>query len=65
MTIPCDMIQEYVVPPGVTAIRIEAESGGSGRHNNTSITLQVRPGDIVRLRLAYLGAEGDRKSAGH
>ena len=55
---PCDTVQEYVVPPDVTAISIQAESGGSGRHNSTSITLQVRPGDTVRLRLACLTHDG-------
>ena len=62
---PCDIVQEYVVPPGVTAISIEAESGGSGRHNSTRITLQVRSGDTVRLRLTCLGAERDRELPGH
>jgi hypothetical protein len=49
---PCDIVQEYVVPPGVTAVRIEAESGGSGGHSSTSVTVQVRPGATIRLRLA-------------
>jgi hypothetical protein len=62
-TMPCNIVQEYVVPPGVTAIRIEAESGSSGRHSSTTVTLQVRPGDTVRLRLTCLEAERDR--AGH
>ena len=30
VTPPHDIVQEYVVPPGVTAIRIEAESGDFG-----------------------------------
>ena len=50
----CDIIQEYVVPSGVTAIRIEVESGGPGRHSTSSVTLQVRPGDAVRLRVICL-----------
>jgi hypothetical protein len=52
----CDIVQEYLVPSGVTAIRVEAESGGSGRHNSSSVTLQVRPGDIVHLRLVCLSS---------
>jgi hypothetical protein len=47
----CDIAQEYVVPSGVTAIRIEVESGGPGRQSNSSVALQVRPGDAVRLRV--------------
>ena len=50
----CDVVQEYVVPAGVTTIRIEAESSGSGRHSSSSVTLQVRPGDMVRLRVVCL-----------
>ena len=50
----CDNIQEYVVPPGVTAVRIEAESSDSGSHSSSSVTLQVRPGDMVRLRVVCL-----------
>jgi hypothetical protein len=49
---PCDIVQEYMVPPGVTAVRIEAESGGSGGHSSTSVTVQVPPGATIRLRLA-------------
>jgi hypothetical protein len=49
-----DITQEYVVPPGVTAIRIEAESGGPGRQSSSGVTLQVRPGDAVRLRVICL-----------
>ena len=49
-----NITQEYVVPPGVTAIRIEAESGGQGRQSTSSVTLQVRPGDAVRLRVICL-----------
>ena len=59
---PCEIVQEYVVPPGVTAISIEAESGGSGRHSSTSITLQVRPGDTVRFRLACLTHDGKHEA---
>jgi hypothetical protein len=44
-TIMCDIAQEYVVPPGVTAIRIEVESGGPGRQSSNSVTLQVRRHD--------------------
>jgi hypothetical protein len=34
-TMPSNIVQEYVVPPGVTAISIEAETGGLGRHNSS------------------------------
>ena len=63
-TMPSAIVQEYVVPPGVTAISIEAESGGLGRHNSSRITLQVRAGDTVRLRLICLEAERDRELPG-
>jgi hypothetical protein len=53
-TTMCDIAQEYVVPSGVTAIRIEVESGGPGRQSSNSVTLQVRPGDAVRLRVICL-----------
>ena len=57
-TVPCDVVQEYVVPPGVTALRIEAESSGSGGHSSSTVTLQVRPGATVRLRFACLPEQG-------
>jgi hypothetical protein len=50
-TLPYEIVQEYVVPPGVTVIRIEAESSSSGSHNSSSVTLQVKPGATFRLRL--------------
>jgi len=53
-TTMCDMTQEYVVPSGVTAIRIEAESGGPRRQSSSSVTLQVRSGEAVRLRVICL-----------
>jgi len=58
MQIPCDVVQEYEVPPGVTAVRIEAESSGAGRHSSSAVTLQVPPGGILRLRLTCLPARG-------
>jgi hypothetical protein len=58
MQIPCDVVQEYEVPPGVTAVRIEAESSGAGRHSSSAVTLQIPPGAILRLRLACLPAQG-------
>jgi hypothetical protein len=58
MQIPCDVVQEYEVPPGVTAVRIEAESSGAGRHSASAVTLQIPPGAILRLRLACLPAQG-------
>jgi len=53
-----DIIQEYVVPPGVTAVRIEAESSDLGSHSSSSVTLQVRAGATVRLRFVCLPAQG-------
>jgi hypothetical protein len=54
MQILCDVVQQYEVPPGVTAVRIEAESSGVGRHSSSAVTLQIPPGGILRLRLACL-----------
>jgi hypothetical protein len=54
---PCDVVQEYTVPPGVTAVRIEAESSGAGGHSSSAVTLQIRPGATVRLRLACVPAQ--------
>jgi hypothetical protein len=53
-----DIIQEYVVPPGVTAIRIEAESSDSGLHSSSTVTLRVRAGALVCLRFICLPAQG-------
>ena len=51
---PRDVVQEYEAPPGVTAIRVAAESGGPGPHSSGVAVVQVRPGAIVRLRLTCL-----------
>ena len=48
--IPCDVVQEYEVPSGVTAVRIEAETSAVGRHSSSAVTLQMAPGAILRLR---------------
>jgi hypothetical protein len=53
-----DVIQEYEVPPDVTAVRIEAESSGVGRHSSSAVTLQIPPGALLRLRLECLPAQG-------
>jgi len=47
---PCDVIREYEVPAGATAVCIEAESGGLGKRSSSPVVLQVRPGATVRLR---------------
>jgi hypothetical protein len=54
--IPCDVVQEYEVPPGVTAVRIEAETSAVGRHSSSAVTLQMAPGAILRLRFTCLQA---------
>ena len=64
MQIPCDVLQEYEVPPGATAVRIEAESSGAGRHSSSAVTLQVPPGGILRLRLTCLPAQGSPEPPG-
>ena len=54
-TLPRETVQEYEVPPGVTALRVEAESGGPGQHSSSVVVVvQVRPGATVRLRLTCL-----------
>jgi hypothetical protein len=58
MQLSRDVIQEYEVPPGVTAVRIEAESSGVGRHSSSAVTLQIPPGATLRLRLLFLPAQG-------
>ena len=56
-TLPCNVVQEYEVPPDVTAVRIEAESSGSGGHSRSAVTLQIRPGATLRLRFACLPSQ--------
>jgi hypothetical protein len=51
-TILSDVVLEYIVPPGVGAVRIETETGGSGAHSSAKVTIQVRPGTTLRLHLA-------------
>ena len=53
-TLPRDTVQEYEVPPGVTTIRVEAESGVPGERSNSVVVVSVRPGATVRLRLTCL-----------
>ncbi|MBV8894400.1 MAG: hypothetical protein JO266_20900 [Acidobacteria bacterium] len=58
MQIPCDVVQEYEIPSGVTTVRIEAESSGASGHSSIAMTLQIPPGATLRLRLACLPAQG-------
>jgi hypothetical protein len=60
--VPCDAVQEYEVPSGVTAIRIEAETTAAGRHSSSAVTLQMVPGAILRLRFACLPGPVDDAS---
>jgi hypothetical protein len=62
-TVPCDVVQEYEVPPGITALRIEAESSGAGGHSSSAVTLQIRPGATLRLRFICLPAQGSSSAA--
>ena len=55
-----DFAEEYLVPPGIVAIRIEASSSSSGRQSATSATLQVLPGSRVQLRIICLPEPGSR-----
>ena len=56
--IPCDVVREYEVPSGITAIRIEAQAIGASRASNSAVTLEIPPGAIFRLRLVCLRAQG-------
>jgi hypothetical protein len=62
MQIPCGVVQEYGVPPDVTAVRIEAESSGASRHSSIAVMLQIPPGAILRLRLVCLPAPGSSEA---
>ena len=57
MQIPCDIVQEYEVPSGITAIRIEAQAAFASRASSSAVTLQIPPGAVLRLRLVCLPAE--------
>jgi hypothetical protein len=58
---PCDIVQEYMVPAGVTAVRIEAESSGSGTHSSSSVTLRFSPVQRSVCRLACLPARDSQQ----
>jgi hypothetical protein len=58
MQIPCDVVQEYEVPSGITAIRIEAQAAVANRTSSSAVTLQMPPGATLRLRLVCLPAQG-------
>jgi hypothetical protein len=58
MQIPCDVVQEYEVPSGITAIRIEAQAIVASRASNSAVTLQLPTGAILRLRLVCLPEQG-------
>ena len=60
--LPCDVVQEYVAPPDIAAVRIEAESSSSGGHSRSAVTLQVRPGATLRVRLVCLPVQGSSES---
>ena len=62
-TLPRDAVQEYEVPPGVTAIRVAAESGGPGQHSSSTVVVTVRPGATLRLRLTCLPGQGSSEGS--
>ena len=41
MQIPCDIIQEYEVPSGIIAIRIEAQAAFASRARSSAVMLQI------------------------
>jgi hypothetical protein len=45
----CDVVQEYLIPSGVTAIRIEAKATVPSRASSSAVTLQIPPGPVLRL----------------
>jgi len=52
--VPCDLVQEYMVPADITAVRVELESGGPNGHSRGTITLQVQPTATFRVRLIWV-----------
>jgi hypothetical protein len=58
VTVPCDVVHEYEIPPGLNTVRIEAESSGASGHSSSAVTLQIRPGATLRLRFVCLPAQG-------
>jgi hypothetical protein len=58
--LPCNTVQEYRVPPGVTQLEIQAESSGPGAQSNTTVTLKVQPEGTVRVILRCRDASGGR-----
>jgi hypothetical protein len=58
MQIPCDIVQEYEVPAGISAIRIEAQAATASRASSSAVTLTIPPGAVLRLRLVCLPAQG-------
>jgi hypothetical protein len=57
MQIPCDIVQEYEVPSGITKFRIEAQATVASRTSRSAVTLQIPAGAVLRLRLVCLRAE--------
>jgi hypothetical protein len=43
MQIPSDVVQEYEVPSGITAIRIEAQATAASRASNSAVTRAILP----------------------
>jgi hypothetical protein len=64
MQIPCDVVQEYEIPSGVTAIRIEAQATAGSRASTSAVTLQIPPGATLRLRFVCLPAQGSSEPLG-
>ena len=56
INLPCDIVQEYRAPAGVTQFQIQAESSGpGGQQSNATVTVDVQPGGIVRVILRCTG----------
>jgi hypothetical protein len=50
--LPQNTVQEYVVPPGVQQVLVQAESEGQGARTSTTMILQVVPGQVFKLHIS-------------
>lgn len=49
--LPCNTVQEYNVPPGITQLQIQVESKAPGSQSNSTVAISVQPGGAVRVTL--------------
>lgn len=59
--LPCNTVQEYKVPSGVTELQIQVGSQHPGSQSNSTLSISVQPGGAVRVTLRCSGTDSGQE----